>query len=110
MSRTDSPRSSRARPLWSLPAILVMLIAAPCAGAAEKAKEEKSKDTKTPEAAVRATADAFIKAFDRGDAKAVAALWTANGTMADDRGEIFKGHKAIRIAEVLPNPADAPAD
>jgi len=80
----------------------VALIAAPCFGAAENAKEEtskvkaeKSEEAPSPDAAIRATADAFVKAFDRGDAKAVAALWTEDGTMADDRGEIFKGRKAI---------------
>jgi len=95
MSRTDFPRLTRARLPWPLAAILAILIAAPCTGAVEKAKEEKSKDAKSPEAEIRATADAFVKAFNAGDAKAVAALWTANGTMADDQGEIFKGRKAI---------------
>jgi uncharacterized protein (TIGR02246 family) len=47
------------------------------------------------EAAIRATADAFVKAFNAGDAKAVANLWTANGTVADEDGNVFKGRKAI---------------
>jgi uncharacterized protein (TIGR02246 family) len=47
------------------------------------------------EAAIRATAEAFTKAFNAGDAKAVAALWTANGTVADEQGNVFKGRKAI---------------
>jgi uncharacterized protein (TIGR02246 family) len=95
MCRSDLPRSPRAGLPWPVPAILVILIAAPSIGAAEKGKEEKSKEAQSPDAAIRASADAFVKAFDRGDAKAVADLWTANGTMADDRGEIFKGRKAI---------------
>ncbi len=95
MLRTDSPRSSGARLLWPLPAILVILVAALGLGAAEKDKNEKSKDAASPDAAIRASAEAFVKAFNRGDAKAVAALWTANGTMADDRGEILRGRKAI---------------
>jgi uncharacterized protein (TIGR02246 family) len=50
---------------------------------------------KADEAAIRATADEFVQAFNRADSKAVAALWTENGTMADDRGQIFKGRNAI---------------
>lgn len=101
----DPSRSFGARFPWGLTAILAILLAAPFAGAAEKGKETKGKPVKiapekstpaqSPEAAIRATADDFVKAFNRGDAKAVAALWTPNGTVADDRGEIFKGRKAI---------------
>lgn len=109
MSATDSPGPFRSRLPWALPAILVALIAAPCLRAAENPKDEtskikeettkvkaaRSKEAPSPDTAIRATADAFVKAFDRGDARAVAALWTEDGTMADDRGEIFKGRKAI---------------
>jgi uncharacterized protein (TIGR02246 family) len=47
------------------------------------------------EATIRATAASFADAFNRGDAKAVAALWTETGTLADDRGQLFKGRPAI---------------
>jgi uncharacterized protein (TIGR02246 family) len=47
------------------------------------------------EAAIRATAEAFIKAFNAGDAKAIAGLWIENGTVADEQGNLFKGRKAI---------------
>ena len=60
---------------------------------------EKKAPAATPsnpsEAAIRASAEAFIKAFNAGDAKAVANLWTANGTIADEQGNAFKGRKAI---------------
>ena len=39
---------------------------------------------------------AFVRAFDRGDAKAVAALWLPEGTAADSDGTIFKGREAIQ--------------
>jgi uncharacterized protein (TIGR02246 family) len=68
---------------------MVLSIAAGASGA------DKVAAFKSVEAAIHATADEFVKAFNRGDAKAVAALWTAEGTLADDRGEIFKGRKAI---------------
>ena len=41
--------------------------------------------------AIRAAAEAF----DRGSAKDVAALWTADGSLADDEGKILKGRPAI---------------
>ncbi len=47
------------------------------------------------EAAIQATADAFAKAFNAGNAKDVADLWTANGSLIDERGAVFKGRKAI---------------
>ncbi len=40
-------------------------------------------------------AKSFVAAFNRGDAKAVAALWTENGTLADDQGQLYKGRAAI---------------
>ncbi|MCE9548237.1 MAG: SgcJ/EcaC family oxidoreductase [Planctomycetia bacterium] len=60
------------------------------AGAAENADAVKS-----AEAAIRASGDAFTKAFNRGDAKTVAELWTPDGTVADDQGEMTRGRKAI---------------
>jgi uncharacterized protein (TIGR02246 family) len=47
------------------------------------------------EAAIRASAKDFAAAFARGDAKAIAAMWTDNGTLSDERGQISKGQKAI---------------
>ena len=47
------------------------------------------------ESEIRATAVAFVQAFNRGDARAVAALWTADGSAADDSGTIYKGRPAI---------------
>jgi uncharacterized protein (TIGR02246 family) len=50
------------------------------------------------EAAVRkATAD-FIKAVEKGDAKAVAAAWTENGEYIDDDGTTLRGRAAIETA------------
>ena len=47
------------------------------------------------DAAIRATAAAFVKAFNAGDPKAVAGLWTADGTVGNDEGSLIKGQKAI---------------
>jgi uncharacterized protein (TIGR02246 family) len=42
------------------------------------------------------SADAFAEAFNKGDAKAVAALWTKDGEYIDDAGERFIGRDAIQ--------------
>jgi uncharacterized protein (TIGR02246 family) len=47
------------------------------------------------EAALNKTSEAFVEAFHKGDAKAVAALWTADGDYVSDTGRVFKGRKAI---------------
>jgi uncharacterized protein (TIGR02246 family) len=46
-------------------------------------------------AAITNTAKAFLEAFHKGDAKAVAAFWTPDGDYVDEHGRILKGRKAI---------------
>lgn len=46
-------------------------------------------------AAIRESSKAFAAAFDKGDAKAVAAMWTLDGEFTDDRGRTFSGRSAI---------------
>ncbi len=45
--------------------------------------------------AIRQTSQMFIAAFNKADAKAVAALWTATGEYVDDAGRVFAGRDAI---------------
>ena len=62
------------------------------------AQDGKSGEDKGPSkelAAVRKTADEFTAAFNRGDAKAVAAFWTQEGEMIGADGETIKGRAAI---------------
>lgn len=47
------------------------------------------------EAAIHKTAEAFVEAFQNGDAKALAALWTTDGDYVDENGRILTGRKAI---------------
>lgn len=46
-------------------------------------------------AAIRAGSQAFTAAFNAGDAKAVAALWTADGDYNDESGKRFAGRSEI---------------
>src|SRR5207249_5698340 len=42
------------------------------------------------------TAEAFVEAFHKGDAKAVAAFWTPDGDYVDENSRVLKGQKAIQ--------------
>jgi uncharacterized protein (TIGR02246 family) len=57
------------------------------AGAEEPKPEEKALD--------KERRDAFIAAYDRGDARAVAAFWTPDATYVDPDGQEHKGRAAI---------------
>jgi uncharacterized protein (TIGR02246 family) len=77
--------------LLALPLLAVGLGAwpVPAADVVDKAKEE---------AALLKNAEAFVEAFHKGDAKAVAAFWTADGDYTDITGRQFKGREAIEKA------------
>jgi len=47
------------------------------------------------QAAITKTAEAFVQAFHKGDAKALAAFWTPDGDYVDENGRMLKGRKAI---------------
>jgi uncharacterized protein (TIGR02246 family) len=74
---------------------LAFIVAAVFLSILASASAADSASGKSNEAAIRATADAFANAFDQGNAKAVAALWTEIGTLVDDSGRTFKGRKTI---------------
>jgi uncharacterized protein (TIGR02246 family) len=59
------------------------------------ADQEKSEGRTADEAAIRASAKEFAAAFAKGNAEAIAAMWTENGTLCDEQGQVFKGRKAI---------------
>ncbi len=42
------------------------------------------------------TASAFVEAFEKGDAEAVAAFWTQDGDYIDATGQVFAGRPAIQ--------------
>jgi uncharacterized protein (TIGR02246 family) len=46
-------------------------------------------------AALARVAEAFVEAFNKGDARAVAAFWTPDGDYTDQTGPLFKGREAI---------------
>lgn len=47
------------------------------------------------EAALRKRAEAFVEAFNKGDAKAIAAFFTPDADLVDPEGRLIQGRKAI---------------
>lgn len=47
------------------------------------------------DAAITKTAEAFVEAFNKGDAKAVSEFWTPDGDYVDEDAHVLKGRKAI---------------
>jgi uncharacterized protein (TIGR02246 family) len=76
---------------WPLPALMVGLLCV-----AGFAKQEKADSQEG--AAIQKLAEAFIKAFENGDAKGVAACWVDDGTYTDLTGQQLKGREAIEKA------------
>jgi uncharacterized protein (TIGR02246 family) len=66
-------------------------LAVTTAAGAQKAAEDRPADRE----GVRKALDAFCAAFQKGDAKAVAALWTAEGEYVGDDGTTIRGHAAL---------------
>ena len=68
-----------------------------------KTQAKADADTKEPkrgddEAAIRKTTAEFIKAVEKGDAKAVAGFWTEDGEYIGDDGTTIRGRAAIEAA------------
>jgi uncharacterized protein (TIGR02246 family) len=72
--------------------------AAATGGSDEKVKHPPARSdprTAAEEEALRRNAAAYAKAFGAGDAKALAAFWTADGDYVDTTGRLVRGRAAI---------------
>jgi uncharacterized protein (TIGR02246 family) len=77
---------------------LTGLPAGPTAQPDEPAADTKGPDHKADEQAIRKLSAAFARALAKGDAKALAGFWTAEGEYIGDDGTIFRGRAAIEKA------------
>jgi uncharacterized protein (TIGR02246 family) len=94
-----------------------LLVAAPAAMAQAKPKtvpaQAPAADKPTgDEAAIRAGAEDYEKAFNGGDAKAVADFWAKDGEFVDETGRQFSGREAIEkeFAAIFADQKDAQID
>jgi uncharacterized protein (TIGR02246 family) len=67
-------------------------------GAKAKRQPAAATDREADNEAIRRSARDFAAAFEKGDAKAVAAFWTEGGEYYDDSGEVLRGRAAIEKA------------
>src|SRR5262245_7654727 len=83
----------RTRRLWFVAALAMTLpLAARPLSARQPEGDPKDK------AAIAKNAETFLEAFHKGDAKALAALWTSDGDYTDQNGRQLKGRDAIEKA------------
>ena len=83
---------------------LLIVISGACLGLAQENKSSlpgkkppiELRESARELAAIRAESLAFVAAFNKRDAKAVAALWTEDGEYVDDAGHTFAGRDAIK--------------
>jgi uncharacterized protein (TIGR02246 family) len=78
----------------ALPTLFLAALALGPACRAAAAQPDKAA-TAADEAAIVKNAEAFVEAFHKGDAKAVAAFWTADGDYTDVSGKRTSGRPAI---------------
>ena len=86
--------------------LLVVLFVSAVLPAHSAAEGKKVVDTVLPPAqtegpqtpdqkAIRESAERFVTAFNKGDAKAIAALWAANCEYTDETGRLFRGRDTV---------------
>jgi uncharacterized protein (TIGR02246 family) len=88
---------------WMLVPTLLVAVAAAAVGQEKKPpatpRREPAKSTKASvsedEQAIRASGEAFVKAFNSADAKALGALWTADADYTNENGQSYQGRAAI---------------
>jgi uncharacterized protein (TIGR02246 family) len=88
MSRSLFPGVAAFRPLVVVAALLILVVST---YAAAKNKPGETSD----ETAIRATVESYTAAYNRGDAKAVAAHWSDSGEWISPSGQRFQGLVAI---------------
>jgi uncharacterized protein (TIGR02246 family) len=59
------------------------------------ASDPSAREHSTDLEAIRAQGRVFVDAFNKGDAKALAALWTEDATFTDEDGHTYTGREAI---------------
>jgi uncharacterized protein (TIGR02246 family) len=72
--------------------MLPLALACACGSGSSPAR---AADPDPQEAAITRTAEAFVEAFEKGDAKTVASFWTPDGDYVDPSGRVLNGRPAI---------------
>jgi uncharacterized protein (TIGR02246 family) len=89
---------TRHRLVLALGAAAAVAVAAGWSHTPPPAAAQPPKPAAPADPALKALTDAFRAAFEAGDAKAVAALWTENAEMIEADGNVVRGRGAIEAA------------
>ncbi len=76
--------------------VVALLAAFTAARAADPTSSKSSAAEAADRAAIRAAADSYVAAYNRGDAKAVARLWSEQGQWVEPDGRTVEGRAAIQ--------------
>src|SRR5436305_67061 len=77
---------------------LLMLLAGGIAQRPAHSQPAADKDREGDRDQIRKSSYDFVQAYEKGDAKAIAALWTEQGEYHDDSGHVLQGRAAIEKA------------
>ncbi len=75
---------------------MMMVGALAAALTATAAAQQKAAQPNPDEQAIRQVAEGFVKAYNAGDAKAIAGLFIAGGEVVNEEGENVQGHEGIQ--------------
>lgn len=75
-------------------AALLALLSLQCASVSA-ASDTQAPSISADEQTIRSQAQAYANAFSAADVKALGAMWSADGSLTDVRGHVFKGRTAI---------------
>lgn len=90
---------TRVMRLFAMGALAVGTCVTAVAQDSEKAQDSENRSPlSADEQAVVKTAEAFVEAFNQGDAKSVAALWAEDGEMSVDRDNMATGRAQVEKA------------
>ena len=90
------PNTRSAATRWLVAFVAVLLL--PCDAAPAQQGEATT--------GIRAAIRSYAEAFERGDGKTLASLWTPDGDIVDDDGRLLNGREAV--GQITPATKDAP--
>lgn len=96
MSRSSLTQLAQIAACWLLWCAAYCWQPTPVAAQLRSNRAEPARPVNGAEQAIRAAAQAYAKAYNAGDARALAALWTEDGDYTDELGANFQGRGAIQ--------------
>jgi uncharacterized protein (TIGR02246 family) len=95
VTKEETPMSKRVIWCTAIPVVAVGLVAVFTYTASPTAAQPPKNANPADETALMKNAEAFVAAFNKGDAKTLAAFWTPDGDFTDELGHKTVGREAI---------------